>query len=101
MSAISLNSNIRATSNVGLFLTICASSLISQELPISYNNTNISHTQAGLSNHFDILNLKTIYVGSENASTLINSCVSKLLENSIDLDSDLVDLVNENFWSLV
>jgi hypothetical protein len=100
MNTIKLPSNTRATSNVGLLFTMCASSLLVQELPKNYDfSPKHSQVSSPLSNNAARIN--TVYIESSNANALINNCVYNLLNNSTDIDSELVDLVNENFWSLV
>lgn len=101
------NSNTLLTN--WFFLVTISSSVIS--LPYDTSNFLIPKVEAKYSHHFNIADWKDNAFNkspdynlhnedSERILTIVEFS-KKILKNTIDIESEYVDVVNENFWDLI
>ncbi|SDG71387.1 hypothetical protein SAMN04487996_12248 [Dyadobacter soli] len=101
MNPIQISHN-RVSSNIGLLITICASTIIptGNYVP-SGDYKSIRAPYETVYPHLNVAFKKNTGDEEVNAGDLLSNCATNLLVNSVDLDGDIVDMVNENFWNLV
>lgn len=101
------------SSNSSLTNLVVLATLSSTVLSLSYDDstTLIPEVKPDYAHHMNLadwkdnaFNISTDYTIQDDYSEKIQTILGfskKILDNSKDLDSEYVDIVNENFWDLV
>lgn len=91
------DNSVKKTNQKADPITTLGFSILLLSAPIS---TGIDICSASLSNSSSIISYKNAIADMFDIS-ILREFLSNLLTNSHDLDKDIVDMVNENFWDLI